>query len=139
MLSGDPVFQEFCGRGVAERGMATSAVVERLDIVEQIGFRCGPRTVAGAMYPLVLQAVEEALRGRVVPAIALAAHRADHPVLFQPRLKGVARILASPVGVMDQARCRLLAEPGYGQRIDDDVGGQRRRSGLLSPSSRTIP
>jgi len=82
MLSADPVFQEFLWRGVAERGMTASAVVERLNVVEQVGHRCGPRTVAGAMHPLILQAVEEALRRRVVPAIPLAAHRAGHPVLF---------------------------------------------------------
>ena len=63
-------------------------VVERFDVVEQVGLRSGPRTVAGAMHPLILQTVKEAFRRRVVPAIALAAHRADHPVLFQPRLKG---------------------------------------------------
>jgi hypothetical protein len=46
------------------------------------------------MHPLILVAVEEALRWRVVPAVALAAHRANHPVLFQPRLKGVAGLAA---------------------------------------------
>ena len=103
--------------------MTTSAVVpqedflqgvERLDVVEQIGLRFGPRAVAGAMHPLIFQTVEEALGRRVVPAVALAAHRTDHPVGFQPRLKGVACILASSVGVMDQARCRFFVEPGHG-------------------------
>ena len=84
MLSADPVLQEFHGRGVAERGMLAPAVVERFDIVEQISLRSGLRTVAGAMHPLILQAVEEALRRGVVPAIPLAAHRADHPVLELP-------------------------------------------------------
>lgn len=121
MLSADPVLQEPHWRGVAERGMEAPAVVERLDVVEQVGLRFGPHGVAGAMHPLILQAVEEALARRVVPAISLAAHRAGHPVLFQLRLKGEARILAAPVGVMDQARRRLPAEPGHGQRIDDDV------------------
>ncbi len=50
MLSADPVFQEFHGRGVAERGIKLSAVVERFDVVEQIGLRSGPRAVAGAMH-----------------------------------------------------------------------------------------
>ena len=72
MLSADPVFQEFHGRGVPqgfpsvipERGMTTSAVVERFDVVEKIDLSISPRTVAGAMHPLILQAVEEA---RFVP------------------------------------------------------------------------
>src|SRR5512133_2415422 len=99
MLSAEPVLQELRRRGVAERGMQTPAVVERLDVVEEVGLRRGLRTVAGAMHPFILQAVEEALCRRVVPAVALAAHRADHAVLLQARLKGVARILTAAVGV----------------------------------------
>ena len=48
MLSRDPVFQESHGRGVAERGMLAPAVVERFDVIEQVGLCRGPRTVAGA-------------------------------------------------------------------------------------------
>jgi hypothetical protein len=132
MLSVDPVFQEFHGRGVAERGLLPPPVVERFDVVEQIGLRHGRCTKAGAMHPLILQTVEEGIRGRVVPAITLAAHARDHPVLFQPRLEGVARILTSPVGVMDQARRRLLTEPRHGrQRINGDV---RRHPRLDRPA-----
>ncbi len=131
MLSADPVFPEFHGRGVAGRGMDSPSVVEQFDVVEQVGLRCGPRTVAGAMHPLILPTVEEAFRRSVVPAVALPAHRADHPILFQPRLKGVAGILTSPVGVMHQARRRLPAEPRHGQRIHDDV---RRHPELERPA-----
>jgi len=59
------------------------------------------------MHPRILQTVEEAPRKRGVPVIRRAAHQA---VLFQLRLKGVADILASPVGVMNQARPRLPAK-----------------------------
>ena len=64
----EPRFQEVHGRGEAERGMYALSVVsqgdflrgvERLDVVEQISFRFSPRTVAGAMHPFILQAVEE--------------------------------------------------------------------------------
>jgi hypothetical protein len=71
MLSADPVFQEFHGRGVAERVMLSPPVVERFDVVEQICLRCDPRTVAGAIPPLILQTVEETLRRGVVPAVPL--------------------------------------------------------------------
>lgn len=47
-------------------------VVERFDIVEQVGLRFGPRAVAGAMRPRILQTAAEALCGRVVAAIPLA-------------------------------------------------------------------
>jgi hypothetical protein len=45
------------------------------------------------VHPLVLQAVEEALRGRVVPAVALAAHRAGHPVLGELAAEGLLQEL----------------------------------------------
>lgn len=93
MLSADPVLQESRRRNIAKCGVAAFPVVERLDIVEQVGDRLGPRAVAGAMHPLVLQAIEEALRWRVVPAVSFATHRAGHLVLIEPRLKGVARVL----------------------------------------------
>ena len=83
------------------------------------------------MHPLILQAVEEALAWRVVPAVALAAHRTHHGVLQKPCRKGVAGILASPVRVMNQPRCGLPAEPRHGQRIDDDM---RRHSRLDRPA-----
>lgn len=73
------------------------------------------------MQPLIRQAVEETFYRRAVPAITLAAHRADHPVLFQPCLKDVARILASPGGVTNQTRRRFLVEPRHRQRINHDV------------------
>lgn len=84
--------------------MLSPPVVGRFDVVEQVGRRVGRSTVAGAIYPLILQAVEVAFRGRVVPTISLAAYQADYPVLFQQRLKDVVRILASPVGEMNQTR-----------------------------------
>jgi hypothetical protein len=83
------------------------------------------------MHPLILQAVEEALARRVVPAVSLAAHRADHAVCLQPRLEGVAGILATPVGMMNQSRPRLPAEPRHGQRVDRNV---RRHSGFQRPT-----
>ena len=76
MLSRDPVLQELNRRVVAERGVATTPVVKHFDVIEQIGDRLLAGRVARALHPFVLQAVEEALRGRVVPAVALAAHRA---------------------------------------------------------------
>jgi len=54
MLSADPVFKEFDWRGVTERGMAASPVIERFDVVEPVGLGISLRTVAGAWHPLIL-------------------------------------------------------------------------------------
>ena len=75
--------------------------------------------VARAMHAFVLQTVEEALRRRVVPAVALAAHRAGHAVLGQLGLEDAAGVLAargrSDGSALAQARRRNHA---MRQRID---------------------
>ena len=71
MLTPDPVRDEVLWRDIAQRGMSAHPVVERLDVAEGVGNRLGSRFVASAMHPLTLQAVEEALARRVIPAIPL--------------------------------------------------------------------
>ena len=68
MLIAEPRFHEFFGRGIVERGMLSFSVVERFDVIEQISLGFFLRPIADAMHPLILQAVEEALYRRVVPA-----------------------------------------------------------------------
>lgn len=80
-------------RPIAERGMTTTPVVKHLDVIEQIGARFIVRGVTRAVYAFVLQAVEEAFRRRVVPAVTLAAHRAGHAELDQLVLEHVAGVL----------------------------------------------
>src|SRR4029434_6273545 len=67
LLSRDPVVHELSRRLVAERGVAASAIVERLDVSKEIGDRFVPRRVPRTMHALVLQTVEEAF-GRGVDA-----------------------------------------------------------------------
>ena len=73
--------------------MAATPVVEHLDVLEQVGDCRVPRDVARAVDPFVLEAVEEALGGRIVPAVALAAHRTDHAVLGERGLEQATRVL----------------------------------------------
>ena len=84
MLRPDPVCQVVLWRGIAERGMFAPAVVEQLDVIEGVSNSFLSGFVAGAMHPLILVAVEEAFRRRIVPAVALAAHRTDHAIFLQP-------------------------------------------------------
>lgn len=55
----DPVLQEPNRRAVAQGGVAATAVVEDLEVLEQIDLRIGPRRAGPCVHPLVLQAVEE--------------------------------------------------------------------------------
>ena len=93
----------------------------RARVMEQIGDGVGTSRVAPAVHPFILQAVEEAFRGCVVPAVALAAHRASHPKLGELRPEGVAVLLAAPIRVMDQTRRRTPTEPSHRQCIEHDV------------------
>lgn len=54
---------EFCKADY--RRVAAPAVVEHLDVLEQIGLCVGPRCIGRTVYPLVFQAVEEAFGGRI--------------------------------------------------------------------------
>ena len=131
MLSTDPVIQELGWRLVAKSRMQPFPVVEGLDVLEAGRRHLGTRREAYAMHPLVLEAVEPALRRGVIPAVALAAHRADHAELGELVLKGMTGILASPVGVVHQPRRWFPAEPRHGQRIRHDV---RRHAGFQRPA-----
>ena len=55
-----PCFVERHRTDTAERCVTTNAVVEHLDVVEDVGARCVTRFISGPMHALVLQAVEEA-------------------------------------------------------------------------------
>ena len=70
--------------------MLSSAVVERLNVIEGVCDGLRSRVVVGAMHPLVLVAVEETLRRGIVPAVPFAAHRTDHAVFAE--LDGVGCI-----------------------------------------------
>ncbi len=126
MLSLDPVLQEPNRRRVGERGVATTPVVKHLDVIEQIGRGRDTGLVARAMHPFVLQAVEEAFCRRVVPAVSLSAHGADHAKLRELVLEDMTCVLTAPVRVMDQTRCRSSAKPCHRQRVGHDVRSHPR-------------
>src|ERR1043165_10224829 len=97
---------EVGGTDVAERRVTTPAVVEGLDIVEDGGARrvsCGEFS---AVDELDLERRKEALRDRVVPAVALAAHAADEPSPPELALVVVARGTGTTVGKGGEAGAR---------------------------------
>ncbi len=106
--------------------MLPFTIIEDFDVLEAASLHVGVGSVANAMYPPVLEAVEPAFRRRVIPAVSLAAHRADHAVHLELVLKVMAGVLATPVGVVHQSRCWTLAEPGDGQCIGHDIRSHPR-------------
>ena len=74
-----------------------------------------------SVQPLGLQASEKALGGRIIPAIAFAAHARNHAIVADPVLVIMASILASSVGMMKQAGQRFSAPKGHRQSIECEL------------------
>lgn len=105
--------------------MQTQADVEHLDVREGGGLHGVPGGEALPEDPLVLEGVEPALGRGIVPAIALAAHRADYAVLGQLGMEHLTRVLAPPIGMVVQPQSRLVSKPTHGQRVADQIGLMR--------------
>ena len=87
MLPAEPIRQELHRRLVAEGRMLPLPVVEDLDVLEAGSLHVGMSGIADPMHPLVFEAVEPALRRRVIPTISLSTHRAGHAVFLELVLK----------------------------------------------------
>lgn len=107
MLSQAPLIQELPRGLVAQRRVPSRPVVEHLNVFEaRRRHRCAC-VIANSMDALVLEAVEAALRRRVIPAVHLATHGVDHAVFPQLVLEGLSGVLAAPIRVMHQSYCKL--------------------------------
>src|SRR6476620_6838354 len=88
--------------------MQAAPVVKSLDVLEQVSPGLVACIIFGCLDEFTLQRREKAFHRRVVPAVALAAHRADHAVAPQ----------AGPVAI-----CFWADSSG---RRNSMVGGQLR-------------
>src|SRR5215210_6397989 len=104
--------------------MTTITIVEPLDVLEHLSSRFSSCAIPLTMNALVLQAVEETFGGRIVPAVALATHRAAHCIVGQLGLKGFTGILHASVGVMKQPWRRPAPKPSHAQRITSQPSGE---------------
>src|SRR2546425_11778438 len=90
------------GTEIPESRMPSLPVVEPLDVVEELSARCRPRRPRRVVDELDLQRGKEALRDRVVPAIAPAAHAADDPMPGQGLAVVAAGVLTATIRMMQQ-------------------------------------
>ena len=77
--------------------MAASVIIKRFDVIKQICFSFVSGVVVSAMHPFTLQTVKETLCGRIILAVTLSAHGANHAVFLELRLKSIACVLAAAV------------------------------------------
>ena len=98
--------------------MTTTAVVKHFNVFAQVRNGFAMRAIPRAGYPLVLQAVEEVLRGRVVPAIPFAAHRAAHRLEGQLALESVAGIYSDEMESVGRfVECHAISMHGPGSLL----------------------
>src|SRR5215216_6750287 len=91
------------GRGaIADGRMQTLPIVEDFDVFEHGRLRLLAGAEADLVDVLRLERGEEALQGRVIEAVAAAAHGLRDAVPLQHRPVGLGRILHAAVAVVDQ-------------------------------------
>ena len=82
--------------------MAPLSIVEHLDVVEEIGPRLIPSSVADPVLALSFEEPKEALDEGIVIAVRRTAHAAVDAVLGELSAEVVAGILAAAVRVVDE-------------------------------------
>src|SRR5665213_758285 len=93
---------EFLRRQIAQGGVPPDAVVKRFKVLEdaRLGFLTG--RVALVIHQFALQAGEETLDRRVVPALRYPTHATGDPVFYQETLVMFTGVLATPIRVRQQ-------------------------------------
>jgi len=65
--------------------MQSFAIVEQLDVIKDFCPSLISGLIISMVNDLVLERAKEAFRHRIVVAVALAAHAAQHPILLEQR------------------------------------------------------
>ena len=102
--------------------MLAHRVVEPLDVVEHVRAGLFPGPVDLAAGSLRLQGREEALHGRVVPALPAPAHAAGDALGLEQLLELVTGVLAALVRVVHQGAGFAAPPQGHEQGVADHLG-----------------
>ncbi len=105
---------------VIERRMQPAMIIEAHP-VNHLVHRRAAGGEAHSVQACHLQRTPQAFGGRVVPAVALAAHRGAHAVGAKRRLELGAAVLTSAIRVEDQPGFRVTPEPCHPQRVDHEL------------------
>ena len=77
-------------------------VIKPLNVIKNVGSGRFPGEIPWASDSFTFKPSEEAFHGRVIETIPFRTQRALDPVLTQQRLKSVAGVLGSTVGMIEQ-------------------------------------
>lgn len=101
--------------------MEPLAIVEAFNKRKDLPTRLIPRVVSLVMDEFIFQGTEEALRHRVVIAIALSTHTRRQAERSELPLIGQTAILCALIGMMDEARSNASLTDGHRQRVQRQV------------------
>src|SRR5262245_32081999 len=101
--------------------MQSGAVVEALDVIEDVTASLRSRLESEVVEPFGLDRMEETLRESIVQAVAGATHAAADAVAVEEVLVLGAAVLGGPIAVMDEPGRRPTSPQGDPQRLKGQV------------------
>ena len=112
--------------------MLSFPVVKHLNVFEAHVSDLLSRLESFSKDAFVFETVEPTFRRCIVPAVPFSTHRTSHSIFRQQRLKGMTRILTSPIRVMHQTHRWAATKPRHGQCIGHYVSCH---AGLQRPAN----
>src|SRR5713101_2709870 len=104
--------------------VAPCLIVERVDVVSDIGCRSFSVFVDALSYSFLLQAAEEGLCNRVIPAVSPPAHARFKMIRAAKALPVIASILRALVRVNESVPGTTLAHRHH-DGVEDEIAGDR--------------
>jgi len=108
--------------------VASDAIVEGIDVVGHVGDRQFSVLVDLLLDSFLLQAAEERLGDRIVPAIALPAHARLEMIRTAESAPRVTAELGSLIG-MNQSASRPASAHGHSHRVEHELAMNRGLGG----------
>lgn len=114
--------RELIRGAVSERRMQAQRIIEAENVIGHRGLNLPACFIDSLTDGFHLQAVEETLGHRVVPAVALATHALHAAQTDEQPAKGVGGVLAAAVGMEHQALGRFVPPVGHHERVAHELG-----------------
>ena len=99
-------------------------VIKPFYVIKDVGSGLFPGEIPLAINPFTFKQGEEAFHGRVIETIPFRTQRASDAVLPQQRLKSVAGVLASTVGMIEQPGRGTAPLSGHLKRLYGQGGSE---------------
>ena len=99
-------------------------VIKPLNVIKDVGSGLFPGEIPLASDSFTFEQGEEAFHRRIIEAIPFRTQRALDPVLPQQRLKSVAGVLGSAVGMIQQPGRGTAPSSGHLKRLDGQGSGE---------------